>query len=486
MKASEAAAILYGARIIGADGEFSRLRANSRSIRPGDAFIAVKGSADDGHRYIEDALKAGARVVICNSGACAANSHAAATTIEVPDTRAALRRLLPALYPEAGKLRLIGITGTNGKTTTTYLLESVLKAAGREPGVIGTISMRHHNVSVPSSVTTPGPLDLFEQLDSMARAGVDTCVMEVSSHSLDQDRVMGLKFDCAIFTNLSQDHLDYHKDMETYFLAKKRLFDVYLKGAAVVNADDAFGQRLVRDLPDALTYSRRSKGAPIRVRSCKAGSEGLHLDLSSPAGDLRLDTRLMGEVNAYNIMACVGASIASGIGKGAIASGIEALREVPGRMEPVRNRLGLTVIVDFAHTPDALQNALASARSLTKGRLISVFGCGGDRDRAKRPLMGSIAARASDVVIVTSDNPRSEDPAAIIEDIIAGIDDRSRLMVEPDRREAIRLGIGLMESGDCLLIAGKGHETYQIIGSQRLFFDDRVCAAQCLEEVNRP
>ncbi len=484
MKASEAAAILDGARITGTVGEFSRLRANSRSIRPGDAFIAVKGSADDGHRYIEDAIKAGASVVFCNPGTCTANSHAA-TTIEVPDTREALRRLLPALYPEAGRLRLIGITGTNGKTTTSYLLESVLKAAGREPGVIGTINMRHHDVSVSSSVTTPGPLDLFEQLDSMARAGVDTCVMEVSSHSLDQDRVMGLTFDCGIFTNLSQDHLDYHQDMEAYFLAKKRLFDAYLKGAAVINADDAFGQRLVRDLPGALTYGRQSD-ALIRVRSLRADNEGLHLTLSSPAGDLHLDTRLMGEVNAYNIMACVGTSIASGIDMGAVVSGIEALREVPGRMEPVRNRLGLTVLVDFAHTPDALRHALASARSLTKGRLISVFGCGGDRDRAKRPLMGSIAARASDVVIVTSDNPRSEDPAAIIKDIVAGIDDRSRLMVEPDRREAIRLGIGLMKSGDCLLIAGKGHETYQIIGSQRLSFDDRVCAAQCLEEVSRP
>ncbi|HPW69705.1 MAG: UDP-N-acetylmuramoyl-L-alanyl-D-glutamate--2,6-diaminopimelate ligase [Desulfomonilia bacterium] len=484
MKASEAAAILDGAQITGVDSEFLRLRANSRSIRPGDAFIAVKGSADNGHRYIEDAVKAGARVIICNPGACMADLHAA-TIIEVRDTREALKHLLPALYPEARRLRLIGITGTNGKTTTSYLLESVLKAAGREPGVIGTINMRHHDVSISSSVTTPGPLDLFEQLDSMARAGVDTCVMEVSSHSLDQDRVMGLQFDCGIFTNLSQDHLDYHQDMETYFLAKKRLFDVFLKGAAVVNADDVFGRRLIRDLPDALTYGRQA-GALIRVCSCKSDSKGLHLTLSSPAGGLHLDTRLMGEVNAYNIMACVGASIASGIDKGAVVAGIEAILKVPGRMEPVRNRMGLTVLVDFAHTPDALRHALVSARSLTKGRLICVFGCGGDRDRTKRPLMGSIAARASDVVIVTSDNPRSEDPSAIIEDIVAGIEDRGRLMIEPDRREAIRLGIGLMQSSDCLLIAGKGHETYQIIGSQRLSFDDRVCAAQCLEEVSRP
>lgn len=483
MKVSEAAAVIDGARIKGGDNEFSRLRADSLSIRPGEAFIAMKGSVADGHQYITDAVKAGASVVICRQGSCSLNSHA--TAIEVPDTKTALLKLLPLLYPEAGTLKLIGITGTNGKTTTTYLLESVLRAAGRDPGVIGTINLRYHDVAIPSAVTTPGPLDLFEQLHVMGRAHVDTCIMEVSSHSLDQDRVMGLKFDCGIFMNLSQDHLDYHKDMETYFRAKKKLFENYLKGTAVINADDAFGQRLINDYPDCITFGRWCD-ALVRVRSLENTTEGIRMELSSPVGALRLNTRLMGEVNAYNIMACVGASLASGIDKRAVVAGIESLAEVPGRMEPVRNLLGLTIIVDFAHTPDALKHALASARSLTRGRLISVFGCGGNRDRAKRPIMGSIAADASDVVIVTSDNPRSEDPKAIIDDILQGIADREKIVVEPDRREAIRRGIALVKPGDCLLIAGKGHETYQIVGSEKRSFDDRICAAQLLEERGRP
>ncbi|MFY9398950.1 MAG: UDP-N-acetylmuramoyl-L-alanyl-D-glutamate--2,6-diaminopimelate ligase [Desulfomonilia bacterium] len=483
MKASEAAAAISGARIRGSEAEFSHLRADSKSIRPGDAFIALKGSTDDGHRYIEDAIAAGASVIICAPGSAVTNSRAA--FIEVPDTRAALRSLLPLLHPLATCPRLVGVTGTNGKTTTTYLLESVLEQAGLEPGVIGTISMRHHGLSEPSTVTTPGPIDLFERLDGMARAGVKVCVMEVSSHSLHQDRVMGLSFDCGIFTNLSQDHLDYHKDMESYFLAKKKLFTQYLRGTAVINADDAFGARLASELPGALTYGRK-ESAGIRLRSLSSGPEGLNVELSGPAGEMSIRSRLVGEVNAYNIMACVGAALALGIDPSAVVRGIENLAEVPGRMEPVRNASGLTVLVDFAHTPDALSHALASARKLTTGRLITVFGCGGDRDRAKRPLMGAIASRASDVVIVTSDNPRSEDPAAIIGEILAGIPEKNGIMVEPDRREAIRLAISLMERGDCLLIAGKGHETYQIIGKKRLSFDDRKCAAEFLEEVGRP
>jgi UDP-N-acetylmuramoyl-L-alanyl-D-glutamate--2,6-diaminopimelate ligase len=483
MKASEAAAAINGARIRGAEADFSRLRADSLSVRPGEAFIALKGSTDDGHRYIDDALQAGASVIICSPGAVSASSRAA--VIEVPDTRTALESLLPLMYPMAKSLRLVGVTGTNGKTTTTYLLESVLEQAGFEPGVIGTISMRHHGVAEPSSVTTPGPIDLFERLDAMARAGVDVCVMEVSSHSLHQDRVMGLSFDCGVFTNLSQDHLDYHKDMESYFLAKKKLFEDYVKGTAVVNADDPFGKRLAAELPDAITYGRGS-GARIRLRSLSSAPGGLHVELSSPAGDLSLETRLMGEVNAYNIMACVGAALAMGVDPPAAVRGIESLAEVPGRMEPVRNAKGLTVLVDFAHTPDALAHALESAGKLAAGRLITVFGCGGDRDRAKRPLMGAIASKASDLVIVTSDNPRSEDPLVIIEEILAGVDKKDGVMVEPDRREAIRLGVSLMGRGDCLLIAGKGHETYQIIGKKRLSFDDRECAAEFLGEVKRP
>jgi UDP-N-acetylmuramoyl-L-alanyl-D-glutamate--2,6-diaminopimelate ligase len=481
VKASEIAAIIEGSEIIGTDREFSRLQGDSRAAMAGDAFIALKGSLSDGHAYIENAVKAGAEVVICNRGTSLTSPDV--TYIPVPDTRDALESILPALFPRACKPRLIGITGTSGKTTTTYLVESILKAAGMNPGVIGTIDMRYGGLSITANNTTPGPIELYESLDTMARSSVDAVAMEVSSHSLDQDRINGLTFACAVFTNLSQDHLDYHRDMDTYFLAKKKLFDgKYLNGPAIINADDIYGQRLIDEIPGAMTYGRKNDGA-IRTRSLRNTPDGMILSLSSPLGELTMRAHLLGEINAYNVMAAVGAAIALGIGKEAVIKGIESLLNVPGRMEPVRNSHGLTIIVDYAHKPDALKNALSCARTLTRGRLISVFGCGGERDKTKRPVMGAIAADMSDLSIVTSDNPRSEEPAAIIDDILRGIPDPTYVMVEPDREAAIRLGITSMKEGDCLIIAGKGHETYQIIGSKKTSFDDRECVRKCLREI---
>jgi UDP-N-acetylmuramoyl-L-alanyl-D-glutamate--2,6-diaminopimelate ligase len=400
----------------------------------------------------------------------------------VPDTRAALNAILPVLFPEALKVRLAGITGTNGKTTTTYLMESVLGHAGIPCGVMGTINTRYQGFEITSSLTTPGPLDLFEMLDRMSRAGMKACVMEVSSHALDQDRVAGLAFDCALFTNLSQDHLDYHKDMETYFLAKKRLFEHYLKGTAVLNIDDAYGRRLAGILPGALTYGF-SDGALIRPLSMDNSAAGLALHMTTPGGDIALKSSLKGEMNAYNIMAAIGGCHAMGISNEMIIKGIEAVKGVPGRMESVDNAYGLNIIVDYAHTPDALRTVLKNARQFTAGRLLTVFGCGGDRDRTKRPLMGAIASELADLAIVTSDNPRSEEPLAIMEDIVKGIKDRARVLQEPDRRKAICRAITTMAADDCLVIAGKGHEDYQIIGTNRIAFDDRECVRRCLEEV---
>jgi UDP-N-acetylmuramyl-tripeptide synthetase len=481
VKASEIAAIIDGAELTGMDREFSRLQADSREVKEGDAFIALKGSLSDGHAFIGNAVRSGARVVVCNRGA--APDLPDTTLITVPDTKAALERVLPILFPHARRPKLIGITGTSGKTTTTYLVEAILKAAGMNPGVIGTIDMRYGGISIPANNTTPGPIELYEGLDTMGRGRVGAVAMEVSSHSLDQDRVMGLTFACAVFTNLSQDHLDYHIDMDTYFLAKKKLFDrKYLAGKAVINVDDDYGRRLAGEIPDALTCGRRYDAA-ITVRSLRNTPEGMILTLSTPAGELSLRTHLMGEINAYNIMSAVGAAQALGLGRDEVVSGIESLQQVPGRMEPVRNDHGLTILVDYAHKPDALQNALACARTLTRGRLISVFGCGGDRDRTKRPVMGAIGARMSDLTILTSDNPRSEDPGAIIEDILAGIPDKTYVVVEPDREAAIRFGINSMKEGDCLIIAGKGHETYQIVGSKKSSFDDRECVRACLREI---
>ncbi len=480
MRVSDIAGLIPGARITGPERDIVALRANSAGIQPGDAFIALKGSITDGHIFIPDAVKAGAEVIICNNHGYVAPSGT--TTIEVPDTGDALQVLLPVLYPHAQEVSLTGITGTNGKTTTTYLIESVLKASGMCPGVVGTINMRYADVSIASSLTTPGPLDMFERLEAMKRSGVDACIMEVSSHALDQDRLAGLFFDYAIFTNLSQDHLDYHRDMDTYFLAKRKLFGGYLRGDAVINIDDPYGRKLAGELKRPVTYGR-SPDALIRATTLVSISQGLKVVLSTPEGPISLTSSLLGDINVYNIMAAVALCRAMGIETQTVIRGIGALKRVPGRMEPVENPYGRNIIIDYAHTPAALQTALESAKGLSRGRLISIFGCGGDRDQAKRPMMGKIASALSDLVIVTSDNPRTEDPQTIIEDILSGMTDTGHVLVEPDRRDAIRLGISSARPEDCLIIAGKGHEDYQIIGKVKKPFDDKVCVQQSLREI---
>ncbi len=465
----------------GPDLHFPHLRANSRSVSLGDAFIALKGSVADGHGFIDHAVKAGAGLIIYTSGYDI--DYPDVTTIEVPDSKKALEKILPVLFPAAARVKMIGITGTNGKTSTTYILESILSTAGINPGVIGTINIRYNGISTESSVTTPGPVELFEQLNTMGIGKVGACIMEVSSHSLDQERIMGLSYDCAVFTNLTQDHLDYHKDMETYFQAKRMLFgSKFLRGKAVINIDNEYGRRLIAEASSPITYGKNEK-ASICMRSLRTIPGGMILILATPLGEMNMRTHLMGEIYAYNIMSAVGAAIALGIDKDLIIRGVEKLELVPGRMEQIRNDYGLDIFVDYAHTPDALNHVLNSARSMTKGRLISIFGCGGDRDKTKRPIMGAIAASVSDLVIITSDNPRSEDPSAIIDDIVKGIKDMTYVSIEPDREEAIRLGIASMKEGDCLIIAGKGHENYQIIGDLKISFDDRNCVRKCLREI---
>jgi UDP-N-acetylmuramoyl-L-alanyl-D-glutamate--2,6-diaminopimelate ligase len=402
--------------------------------------------------------------------------------VGVPDTKAALSEILPMLYPKAMEVRMVGVTGTNGKTTTTYLIESVLNNAGIASGVMGTINTRYKGKEITSTLTTPGPVDLFEMLNLMRLADVQACVMEVSSHALDQDRIAGLTFEYALFTNLSQDHLDYHKDMETYFLAKKRLFEVYLKGKAILNIDDPFCVRLADTLTGAITYGFR-KDALIHPLSMDNSPRGLTLTITTPAGEISIRSALKGEMNAYNIMAAIGVCYAMGIPNFEIGKGIEAVKGVPGRMESVENSNGLNIIVDYAHTPDALGTVLKNARQFTKGRLLTVFGCGGDRDKTKRPIMGSIAVGLADLAIITSDNPRTEEPESIIEDILKGIPDRTKIIAEPDRRKAICQAIRYMAVDDSLLIAGKGHEDYQIIGTRKISFDDRECVRRCLKEV---
>lgn len=480
MKASTIASALEGAVLVGPDVDFGALRADSSRVTPGDAFIALSGSITDGHRFIDDAAGRGAYLVICNAGH--ADLNRGASFITVRDTKAALPLILNLLFPLARSLKTIGVTGTNGKTTTTYLMESVLNASGMPCGLIGTIETRRPKGAAPSSLTTPGPVDLYELLNGMALDGAYACVMEVSSHALDQNRVPGIAFSCAVFTNLGHDHLDYHKDMESYFAAKRRLFTEHLEGAAVVNTDDPYGRRLARELPFTLTYGLRDD-ADIHPASIELSGTGLSLQLATPGGPMALKSRLKGAINAYNIMAAVGACQAMGCTAEQIATGVEALDGVPGRMEAVPNRKGLSILVDYAHTPDALETALTSARAFTKGRLLVVFGCGGDRDRTKRPAMGTIAACIADKAFITSDNPRTEDPMAIIGEVLEGVPGDACVVVEPDRAKAISMAVSEMGEDDCLLIAGKGHEDYQIVGSKRLPFDDRLCVRASLGEV---
>ena len=480
MMVSDLTRLLQGSITKGPDRHWETLKADSSKVRPGDAFIAIMGSTRDGHEYIPDALHRGAVLIICNSSHTVEDTDV--TVVGVPDTKAALRIILPMLYPKAMEVRLVGITGTNGKTTTTYLIESVLNHAGIASGVMGTINTRYKGKEITSTLTTPGPVDLFEMLNLMRIAGVQACVMEVSSHALDQDRIAGLTFEYALFTNLTQDHLDYHKDMETYFLAKKRLFEVYLGGKAIINIDDTYGARLAETLKGAITYGFR-KDALIHPLSMDNSADGLTLHIATPAGRISIRSALKGEMNAYNIMSAIGVCRAFGIPNEIIAKGIEALKGVPGRMESVENTNGLNIIVDYAHTPDALHTVLKNARQFTKGRLLTVFGCGGDRDKTKRPIMGTIAADLADLAIITSDNPRTEEPGSIIEDILKGVPDRTKIILEPDRKKAICQAIRAMAADDCLLIAGKGHEDYQIIGTRKISFDDRECVRRCLKEV---
>ena len=385
----------------------------------------------------------------------------------------------------ANAMTLLGVTGTNGKTTTTYLLESILAAAGEKPGVVGTVSYRFAGKEIPAPNTTPESTALQELLAQMKQAGTTSVAMEVSSHALAQERVFGLSFSSAAFTNLTRDHLDYHGDMESYFAAKRRLFFDLLAGPATVNADDAFGQRLLDELGregrTAWGFSATGRAAELFVKGAQTSIEGMKGTLVTPGGERPFTTRLVGAHNLENILTATGLALGASFDLAAVVRGIEALANVPGRLERVSGK-GVHVFVDYAHSDDALSRALAALRPLTEGKLIAVFGCGGDRDKGKRPMMGEAAGKGSDLAIVTSDNPRTEDPKAIIEAILPGLAKAGAkgFKVEPDRRKAIELATSLAKPGDVVLLAGKGHEDYQIVGTVKHHFDDREEARRAL------
>lgn len=486
----------------GVDPVISGIFYNSRLVTPGGLFVAVAGHAADGHDYIPQAVERGAVAVVCQR---LVRLDADTVMLRVEDTRRALAQLAAAFYGHPSRrMTVVGITGTNGKTTTSFLIESILNSAGVKTGVIGTINYRYDGRIFDNPVTTPESLDLQRILADMQAAGVSHVVMEVSSHALDLHRVHACKMDVAVFTNLTQDHLDYHHTMESYWGSKRRLFsaivpaeDSSVTQRAVINHRDPRG----RELAETLTIPHLTTGltaeADVWAQTADFSLRGVTARLQTPRGALDIRCPLVGHHNLENVLNAVGVGLALGIPVPRIADGICALERVPGRLDPVANTRRRFVYVDYAHTPDALENVLKALRALTSGRIVCVFGCGGDRDRGKRPLMGAIAWRLSDWVVVTSDNPRTESPQAIIDQILAGIPDAAAvtrtaeqvaggftakgMVVEPDRRTAIALSIRTSRPGDTILIAGKGHEPYQIIGREKFPFDDRLEAGKALE-----
>jgi len=475
----------------------SGLAYHSGRVQPGEVFVALKGLQTDGHRFIPQAVARGARVVVVEDEV---PRQPGVVYVRTPDTRLALAHMAAVLTDHPSQeLTLIGLTGTNGKTTTSYLLEAIWQASGARVGVIGTVNCRFGGQVRPSLVTTPESLDLQNLLREMRAAQVSCAIMEVSSHALDLKRVYASCFAAAVFTNLSQDHLDYHHDMESYFAAKSRLFTEVLTangagGLAVLNQDDPWGQRLRHRLRLPVLSYGFAPGVDVRPRRYTLTPDGIQAVLETPSGSLEITSPLLGHYNLANILAAAATALGLGLAPEHIVSGLAAITGVDGRLEPVALPGQPLVLVDYAHTPDALQQVLKALRALPFARLITVFGCGGDRDKTKRPLMGQAAALGSDLVIVTSDNPRTEDPLVIIDQIVAGLqelgwprlDDHNihlasrGYLVVPDRRQAIRLAVELAAPADVVLLAGKGHETYQIVGTTRHHFDDRQEARQAL------
>jgi UDP-N-acetylmuramyl-tripeptide synthetase len=452
---------------------------DSRKIKPGHIFVAMRGHQTDGHHYIPQAIKNGACAIVAETEN---QDHSNVIYIHVPDSRYALADLAQTFYGNPShKICLLGITGTNGKTTTAYLIENIFKAKGYQTGVISTIEYRYHNRVFPNPLTTPESLDLQRIFFEMQSNGITHVIMEVSSHALALNRVMGCAYDVVVFTNLTQDHLDFHQTMDEYWQCKQKLFyPPYVAQKenvhAVINCDNDYGLKLKDDVQ---IQSIRVGGSPENDIYCQKPDISLSCIsglISTPKGTLSLHSPLTGHHNLQNILCAAGAAIALDIPIERISSGISQTGSVPGRLERLTEFTDRYVFVDYAHTPDALENVIQCIRqSKTKG-LITVFGCGGDRDRGKRPLMGKVAASLSDCCIVTSDNPRSESPEAIINDICKGIPDLKSCIVEPDRKKAIELAIKKSCPEDVVLIAGKGHETYQILKDKTIDFDDRVCA----------
>ena len=458
---------------------------DSRRVEPGVLFAALRGSATDGHLFIPDALAAGAAALLVEKPPAALD----VPTVVVPDSRVALAQVAARFFDWPGRsLGLVGVTGTNGKTSTTRMIEAILLRAGRRAGSAGTISVRYGEHEEPAALTTPESVDLQRTLARMRSAGVEWVALEVSSHSLAFGRVRGLRFAVAVFTQLTQDHLDFHTDLEEYGAAKAKLFEAeYLDGTAVLNAHDPLTPRLAevarRGGRPVLRYGRGADArADVRTSREEVTLEGARFTAETPSGPLEISLPLAGDFQVENALAAIGAGTALELPHAAIAAGLSHCPPVPGRLERVSPERP-AVFVDYAHTPDALDRVLARLRPFVSGRLLCVFGCGGDRDRSKRALMARAACQRADLVIATSDNPRTEDPEAILRDVAAGLQGRYEIVV--NRREAIARAVAAARPDDVVVIAGKGHEDYQIIGRERLPFDDRHEARAALRATAR-
>jgi len=472
--------------------EVTGICTNSHACKPGDLFIGMPGTRVDGGEFWHSALDQGAIAAIISSSAAVkylptANGRTEGSrsvcVLQTPDITSTCAEVATAFYHHpTQQLKLVGVTGTNGKTTTTHLIEFFLNSHS-PTALLGTLYNRWQGYQATAVHTTPFAVELQAQLAAAVKAGSQLAVMEVSSHALAQGRVKGCNFDVGVFTNLTQDHLDFHLDMEAYFAAKALLFTpAYLSGKAIINLDDPYGKRLLSTLPHAWSYSVNDPAADFYTQNLVYQAHGVNGTINTPQGEIPFFSPLVGQYNISNLLAAIATVLYLGIDLAKISSLLPHFPGVPGRMEKVSigKQQDISVFVDYAHTPDSLENLLKASRPFIPGKMICVFGCGGDRDRTKRPQMGKIAAELADVVIVTSDNPRTENPQQILDDILAGIPDSITPIVEGDRSCAIHLAIQNAAPGDGVLIAGKGHEDYQILGTEKIHFDDREQALSAL------
>lgn len=465
------------------DREITDIVYDSRKVTPGSMFICLEGEHVDGHDFVRQAVRQGAVCLLVQK----AVDVDSVTVITVKDTRYAMQKIVPYYfdYP-AKKLHLIGVTGTNGKTTITHLVRAILMEHGHKVGLMGTIHTLVGDDVLPVKNTTPDVVDLQKTLALMVEKGMEYVVMEVSSHAIEMGRVAGLEYDIGIFTNITRDHLDFHKTFENYINAKAKLFKRTNK-AAVINLDDDAALSMVKAAKCPVFGYTIDKQGQLRAENINVHAKGTSFDVIYDNQRITLNLRITGIFNVYNVLAAIGAALISGVPMDTIKSALEKFDSVPGRFELVEVGQDFTVIVDYAHTPDGLENVLKTAKAFTKGQLITVFGCGGDRDRTKRPIMGRIAVEYADVVVITSDNPRSENPEAILDEIEAGIKqvitDNKQYVKICDRRAAIEYAIKLAGKNDVVLIAGKGHETYQILKDKTIDFDDRQVARDIIREM---